>query len=205
MSASRKTTNPSNPNPNTEQGAGTDPAKAANTPPPADPPADSPTPAADGTDVTTPPSGPKADDARPGTAAAVGGPNTKMIDALLDEREGYERAGNTERVKAVDKALASYGTTPAKAKRDREQRARDNAGGVAQRAANDANQKMIDALLDEREGYVRVDKSDRVAQVDEQLQALGTTHAQAAKEREARLQDRTATPDGQRAGGQQTR
>jgi hypothetical protein len=156
--------------------------------------------------VTTPPGGPKADDAVPGTVVAQLAYNTKMIDALLDERAGYAASGRTERVKAVDKQLAAYGTTAAKATRERATRTEREANAEPGSDEKDRQRnKMIDALLDEREGYVRMDNKDRIAQVDESLKALGTTPAKAAKERAERVRDRTAAPDAQRAGGQQTR
>jgi hypothetical protein len=35
--------------------------------------------------------------------------NTKLVDALLKERAGYEQRGKTERVKQVDSALRELG------------------------------------------------------------------------------------------------
>jgi hypothetical protein len=130
----------------------------------------------------------------------------KMIAALIEERDGYTAAGNTQRADAVDKSFAAYGTTYAKAKKALAER--DKAAAAAfdlPPGQADHNQKMIDALMDEREGYQRIGKKERVAAVDESLKALGTTPAKAAKERAARQGDRSTPPAGTQRTGQQTR
>jgi len=194
------------------------------TKPPADKPADNPTgadtptstpataspaaPPAAG-DVTTPPSGPKPDDAVPGTVAGQGGDrNTRMIDALLDERAGYVAAGRTERVKAVDKQLAAYGTTYQQAMKDRKTRAQhpEWSDPVAAEKSNQRT-KMLDALLEEREGYERRGMTDRMKAVDEQFKAYDTTYTKAAKDRAARIERDAAPqqPADARTAQQQTR
>lgn len=184
------------------------PDKAKQNPPaPTAPPAAaSPLSAPDGNDVTTPPGGPKADDTVSGTVTGQLGYNTKMVDALLDERAGYLATGRDERVTAVDKQLAAYGTTAAEAATERATRTQREASTDPASDEKDRQRaKMVDALLDEREGYSRMGQKERVAQVDESLESLGTTYTEAAQERAQRLKDRAAVPDAQRAGGHQTR
>lgn len=182
-------------NPGAAPSSDTDTTPTATTPPAAPPAAG---------DVTTPPGGPKASDAVPGTTVGQLGYDTKMIDALLDERAGYVAGGRDERVKAVDKQLAAYGTTFAKATKERATRTQREASTDAGSEEKDRQRaKMIAALLDEREAYMNRGMTDRVAQVDESLKTLGTTHAKAAKERAERLKDRDAAPNV--TSGQQTR
>lgn len=74
---------------------------------------------------------------------------------------------------------------------DREDK-RVGTGAVTRGTAPEQRDKMIAALLREREGLAAAGKSDRIAQVDEQLQHHGYDPKQ--KARDDRPQGRTSTP-----------
>jgi hypothetical protein len=132
-------------------------------------------------------------------------PRGKMIEALLDEREGYVRMGKKreDRVAAVDESLRQLGTSFDEANRNRQDRRDRIERGEPDPNQPDPNQKMIIALAEEREGYVDKQQPDRVAAVDESLRRLGSTPERAAELRAAHL-ERTSQPAAERSQ-QQTR
>lgn len=131
-------------------------------------------------------------------------PRGKMIEALLDEREGYVRVDKKDRVAAVDESLSALGTSYDEANQARQDRRGRVERGEPDPNQPDPNQKMIIALAEEREGYVSKGQDDRVAAVDESLRRLGTTPERAADLRSAHLQ-RTDQPRSAERGQQQTR
>jgi hypothetical protein len=131
----------------------------------------------------------------------------KMIEALLDEREGYARLGDKkkDRLAAVDESLAALGTTYEEARQARQDRRERVERGEPDPNLPDPNLKMIVALAEEREGYVNNDQPDRVAAVDESLRRLGSSPERAAELRKQH-QDRTQAPQHtDRTATQQTR
>jgi hypothetical protein len=169
---------------------------------------------------------PSAVAAMPTITPIVPNPRQKMIDALMEEREGYTRLKDTHvwerfehRVTAVDESLKAFGTSYDEQVRYRKERADRQSRGEREPGTADPNRKMIEALLDEREGYVQrrdeaernddeagvTDAQQRVEAVDESLQRLGTDHETAAAERSGRQQrdQQPSSPTSSR--GQQTR
>jgi hypothetical protein len=138
----------------------------------------------------------------------------KMIDALVDERAGYEQRTRgdddvarrmRDRMKSVDESLSALGTSYDAVIQERQERRDRTERGERQPEDVDPNRKMIDALVEEREGYVQANQPDRVAAVDESLRRLGVTPEQAAREREARQKDRGSQPAVARTQAQQER
>jgi hypothetical protein len=148
----------------------------------------------------------------------------KMIVALVEEREGYARRANgkgpdaetmADRVAAVDESLKAFGTSYEQARRQIDERAeRVSQGLPADPNAPSEHQKMIDALMEERRGYVERSKgtgpdaegmADRVAAVDASLRNLGTTPEQAAAARGEQLENVERAPAGAQRSAQQTR
>lgn len=62
-----------------------------------------------------------------------------------------------------------------------------------------ADDAMIAALLREREGYVRLGRADRVAQVDEQLRLRGVEPPADDKTEPTKPSSRSTPPKGRRA------
>lgn len=150
----------------------------------------------------------------------------KMIVALVEEREGYERRekgarGDAQdimrsRIADVDESLANFGTSYAEARQQIDERANRVAQGLpADPNAPSEHQKMIDALYEERAGYVRRSRgkgpdaagmASRIAAVDNSLRNLGTSYEQVARARGDEIDDQPEdqADQGTRRGAQVT-